>query len=195
VCLRHCVRTQETACGQDYWNSFHCRSRNFSFRHNCHTDTGNNGASCAMSTEGFCPWILRSKHEALPPRPYVSKVTFVVVNSGLLFCGTPGELAAWLAGSLLRLYNPTFSQATCSACCLFHVGFVLGLLVNPEDGVGMFLRSSGWLLTYYMAMGWTARVQFTAGAKTCFSSPQRPDWLWGPAGLFYNGYQRLFPRG
>jgi hypothetical protein len=111
------------------------------------------------------------------------KVTFLVVNLGLLFCGTPGELATWLAGSLLCLYNPTFSQSTCSDCCFLHVGFVLGLLVNPEVGGGMFLGSVGWLLTYYMAMGWTPRVQFVAGAKTHFSSPQRPDWLWGSASL------------
>jgi hypothetical protein len=91
-----------------------------------------------------------SKHEALPPRPYAwkhshiaSDVAFLVASSGRLFCGTRRELAASLAGSLLFLYNPTFSQATCSTHCLLNVGLLLGLLVNPEDGVGMFLPIAG----------------------------------------------------
>jgi hypothetical protein len=138
VCLGHCVRTREAACGRDY--------RDFSFRRNHRTDPGNNGAFWAVSTGGFCPSIMLSKHEAIPPRPYAwkhyyvaSDVTFVVSSSGRLFCGTPRELVAWLPGSLLFLYNPTFSQATCSA----HIGFLLTLVVNPEDGGGMFLRNSG----------------------------------------------------
>jgi hypothetical protein len=28
-----------------------------------------------------------------------------------------------------------------------------------------------------------------------FSSPRRPDWLWGSPKLLYNGYQAHFPEG
>jgi hypothetical protein len=28
-----------------------------------------------------------------------------------------------------------------------------------------------------------------------FSSPRRPDWLWGPPKVQYNGYRGLLPRG
>jgi hypothetical protein len=31
------------------------------------------------------------------------------------------------------------SQATSSACCLLHSGFLLGSIFNPEDGGDMFL--------------------------------------------------------
>jgi hypothetical protein len=33
------------------------------------------------------------------------------------------------------------------------------------------------------------------GMTRCFSSPQRPDWLWGPPSLLPNGYQGRFPHG
>jgi hypothetical protein len=31
--------------------------------------------------------------------------------------------------------------------------------------------------------------------KRFFSRPQRPDQLWGPPSLLFNGYRRLFPVG
>jgi hypothetical protein len=36
--------------------------------------------------------------------------------------------------------------ATC-----FHAGFLLGLLVDPDDGGDVFLRNVGWLSTGYIA--------------------------------------------
>jgi hypothetical protein len=38
------------------------------------------------------------------------------------------------------------------------------------------------------------RVRVPAGAKI-FSSPQRPDRLWGPPSLLSNGYRELLHRG
>jgi hypothetical protein len=37
-------------------------------------------------------------------------------------------------------------------------------------------------------------IQAPVGSRI-FSSPLRPDWLWGPLNLLSNGYRRLFPRG
>jgi hypothetical protein len=36
-------------------------------------------------------------------------------------------------------------------------------------------------------------VRVPVGSRI-FSSPQRPDWLWGPLNLLSNGYRCLFPR-
>jgi hypothetical protein len=38
-----------------------------------------------------------------------------------------------------------------------------------------------------------SRVRFPAGGWELFSSPPRPERLWGPPSLLSNGYQALFP--
>jgi hypothetical protein len=40
-----------------------------------------------------------------------------------------------------------------------------------------------------------SRVRFPAGGWEFFSSPPRPERLWGPSSLLSNGYQGLFPGG
>jgi len=43
-------------------------------------------------------------------------------------------------------------------------------------------------------MGWTTGAPFPAQeVKGFFSSPRRPDWLWGPSSFLFNGYRELFP--
>jgi hypothetical protein len=51
----------------------------------------------------------------------------------------------WLPRSLPHLYNPTFSQAICSARSLLHGGLLHGLHFIPEDGSDMFLQTVGQL--------------------------------------------------
>jgi hypothetical protein len=47
------------------------------------------------------------------------------------------------------------------------------------------------------ATGWTIRVLGFDSRRglEIFSSPPRPERLWGPLSLLYNGYQGLFPWG
>jgi hypothetical protein len=45
-----------------------------------------------------------------------------------------------------------------------------------------------------VATGWTAGLRIPAGVKIS-SAAQRPNLLWGPPSLLFNGYRRLFPRG
>jgi hypothetical protein len=40
---------------------------------------------------------------------------------------------------------------------------------------------------------WGSRVRFAAGGWEFFSSPPRPERLWSPHSLLYNGYEELFP--
>jgi hypothetical protein len=46
-----------------------------------------------------------------------------------------------------------------------------------------------------LATGWPARCQFESelGANI-FTSPRRPDRIWGPSSLLSKGYRRIFPR-
>jgi hypothetical protein len=48
-----------------------------------------------------------------------------------------------------------------------------------------------------IAMGYRmdGRGSIPDTGKTLFSSPQRPDRLWGPPSLLSNGYRRFFPVG
>jgi hypothetical protein len=45
-----------------------------------------------------------------------------------------------------------------------------------------------------VAMGWAFEVRVPVGSRI-FSSPGGPDGFWGPPGLLFNAYRRLFPGG
>jgi hypothetical protein len=72
-------------------------------------------------------------------------------------------------------------RAVCSRVRLAH------LTLN-----GVFIRVG--IATGYGLDDRGVRVRVPVGLRT-FSSPRRPDRLWSPTNLLYNGYQGLFPRG
>jgi hypothetical protein len=50
-------------------------------------------------------------------------------------------------------------------------------------------------LEYQLSDGMECRSSISDSGKRYFSSPQRPDRLWGPTCLLSNRYRRIFPRG
>jgi hypothetical protein len=50
------------------------------------------------------------------------------------------------------------------------------------------------IATGYWLDDWWVGARVPIGSRI-FSSPSRPDRLWGPSNLLYNGYRGLFPRG
>jgi hypothetical protein len=58
---------------------------------------------------------------------------------------------------------------------------------------GIFIRDSVvGIATGYGLDGRGVGVRVPVGLRI-FTSPYRPDWLWGPPNLLYNGYWGLFP--
>jgi hypothetical protein len=51
-------------------------------------------------------------------------------------------------------------------------------------------------LVWRLLRGWTTEgLEFESRLSRFLFSPCRPDRLWGPPSLLYNGYRGLFPRG
>jgi hypothetical protein len=76
-------------------------------------------------------------------------------------------------------------SATCSVLLL--PDFCIAPTYDNRDSVGG-------IATGYGLDDRGVGVRVPVGSKT-FSSPRRPDRLWGPPNLLSNGYRRLFPRG
>jgi hypothetical protein len=66
--------------------------------------------------------------------------------------------------------------------------FLTGLEVSGSRG------SAVGITTGYELDDRGVRVRVPVGSRI-FSSPRRPDRLWGPPSLLYNGYRRIFLRG
>jgi hypothetical protein len=83
---------------------------------------------------------------------------------------------------LMRCPNPTWMSWQ-TLLCLLHI-ITLTWLHSREFSLGI---TTGCGLD-----DWGIRVRVLVGSRI-FSSPRRPDRLWGPLRLLYNGYRWLFP--
>jgi hypothetical protein len=79
-----------------------------------------------------------------------------------------------------RCYDSTIT-------CDFNVKYLLDYCKSRDSSVGVAL---GYELDYR-----GSRVRFPAGSWEFFSSPPRPERLWGPSSLLSNGYQGLLQCG
>jgi hypothetical protein len=72
---------------------------------------------------------------------------------------------------------------------------LLAFFQNKESRLKMVLHINEELrkLSWYSDGLWAGWGLIPRRGKRFFSSPQCPDWLWGPPSLLYNGYQGLFP--
>jgi hypothetical protein len=82
------------------------------------------------------------------------------------------------------------SSSSSSSRIIIFIVFSINLCIFPlmrvrDRGVG--------IATTYGLDDWGVEVLVPVGSRS-FSSPRRPDRLWGPPSLVYNGYLGLFPQ-
>jgi hypothetical protein len=110
----------------------------------------------AVPSSGFCqndfwPRVPTSAQAALFMAP--SSWSSLVSDWFTLHLGvSQWKMTDWLASSFPLYLLLVCPPAACSACCLLHAGFSLGLLFDPEDGGDMFVRNVDWHSLNYTAL-------------------------------------------
>jgi pyruvate-formate lyase len=101
-------------------------------------------------------------------------------------------LTSTLQAACLRQMGTSLSNIHCFHALMKAVSFRSSLLTTISQYINR--RSVVGIATGYGLDDRGVGVRVMVGLKI-FTSPSRPDRLWGPPNPLFNGYRELFPRG